>query len=137
MSNSELEFLLVCSIQNCSSTLLIFYLRRKSKAEESADEARWVEAAASPTSVKSPPWTCARLEAVREEEEATTEAGETSADDAEKAASVEEVRTPPASPSSVPPESPGREPCPADRVKRRLRPITWASRWPSSASRPG
>jgi len=96
-------------------TLPNFELRRKRKAEDSADEARRVEAAASLASVKSPPRIRARLEAVQEEEDAAAEAGETSAKDAEKAASVDEVRTPPMSPSSVPPKSLGREPFLADR----------------------
>ena len=40
-----------------------FWLCRKSKAEESADEARWVEAASSNPSVESPPRSRVRREA--------------------------------------------------------------------------
>ena len=71
--------------------------------EESADETHRVEAAMSPPMVGSPPQTRARQEAAQGEEEEA----ERSAD--EKAAPMEVVQTPPASPPSPPQENPGQE----------------------------
>ena len=79
---------------------------RKRKPEESVDESHRVEAAASPPSVRSPPRTRARWEAVRDEEEVTVEVGRSTA---EKAASAGKMQTPPALPPSLPMESPARE----------------------------
>ena len=85
---------------------------RKRKPEESIDESRRVEAAASPPSVRSPPRTRARWEAARDEEEVTVEVGRSTA---EKAASAGEMWMPPASPMSLPQESWARELFPIGR----------------------
>ena len=89
-----------------------FQLRRKRKEEESADETRRVEAALSPPSVWSPPQTHIRWEAVRGEDEAAEEAGQSAA---EKPALLEVMEISPASPSSPPPGNPGWVLFPAGR----------------------
>ena len=48
--------------------------------EESADETRWVEAATSPPSEESPPWTRIRREAAWGEDEEAEEAGQAAAE---------------------------------------------------------
>ena len=86
-----------------------FWLHRKRKAEESADETRQVEAASSNPSVESLPRSRTRWEATPGE----AEAEDTGRSAARKAAPMGVAEVPPALPSSLPQETLSRELFPA------------------------
>ncbi|XP_039851804.1 uncharacterized protein LOC120710219 [Panicum virgatum] len=108
--------LLVLRPQPPAAPLKMSFIARRSggkrKVEESADETRRVEAALSPPLVGSPPRTRIHREAAQSEDEVAEEAGRSAS---EKAAPLEGVETPPASPSSPQLENSSRELFPAGR----------------------
>ena len=104
MYNPLSFFIVICVLM-----MRNFWLHRKRKAEESADEARWVEAASSNPSVESPPRSRVRWEATVGE----AEAEDTGRSAAQKPAPMGVVEVPPVPLSPPPQENPSRELFPA------------------------
>ena len=102
---NPLSFLIVI----CVLMMRDFWLHRKRKAEESANEARRTGAASSDLSEESPP----RSRTHREATPGEAEAEDTGRSMARKAAPVEVAAVPSTAPSSLPQEIPSRELFPA------------------------
>ena len=97
-------WIMICNLMMCN-----FWLHRKRKAEEAADEPHQAKAASSDPSVESPP----QSRACREATPGETEAADTVRSAARKAAPIGVAEVPPAPPSPLPQETPSRELLPA------------------------